>query len=58
MRHLRMMLLLRSLFAAFLAVLGVVLLATGDTVFGCLAIAFGTTNALLVGVLARRSRTS
>jgi hypothetical protein len=56
MARLRTLLVLRSLFAAFLIGFGAVLLAGGDTVFGCFAIAFGVTNAALVVVLARRSR--
>jgi len=56
MGRLRTMLVLRSLFALFLVGLGVVLLAGGDAVFGCFAIAFGLTNAALVAVLAQRVR--
>jgi hypothetical protein len=56
MARLRTLLVLRSLFAAFLVGFGGVLLVGGDTVFGCFAVAFGLTNAVLVLVLARRSR--
>jgi hypothetical protein len=56
MGRLRMILILRGLLAAFFAVLGIILLASGDTVFGLFAIAVGITNAVLIGVLARRAR--
>jgi hypothetical protein len=58
MGRLRTVLVLRSLFAAFLVGFGGFLLASGDAAFGCLAIAFGVTNAALVVVLVRRSRPS
>jgi hypothetical protein len=56
MGRLRMILILRGLLAAFFAVLGIILLAGGDTVFGLFAIAVGITNAVLIGVLVRRAR--
>jgi hypothetical protein len=56
MGRLRMILILRGLLAAFFVVLGIILLASGDTVFGLFAIAVGITNAVLIGVLVRRAR--
>jgi hypothetical protein len=56
MGRLCMILILRGLLAAFFGVLGVILLASGDTVFGLFAIAVGITNAVLIGVLVRRAR--
>ena len=56
MYRLRMILILRGLLAAFFVVLGIVLVASGDTVFGLFAIAVGITNAVLIGVLVRRAR--
>jgi hypothetical protein len=56
MDRLRTILILRGLLAAFFVVLGVVLVASGDTVFGLFAIAVGITNAVLIGVLVRRAR--
>jgi hypothetical protein len=56
MGRLRMILILRGLLAAFFGVLGIILLASGDTVFGLFAIAVGITNAVLIGVLVRRAR--
>jgi hypothetical protein len=56
MDRLRMILILRGLLAAFFVVLGIVLVASGDTVFGLFAIAVGITNAVLIGVLVRRAR--
>jgi hypothetical protein len=56
MGRLRMILILRGLLAAFFAVLGIILLASGDTVVGLFAIAVGITNAVLIGVLVRRAR--
>lgn len=56
MGRLRMILILRGLLAAFFGVLGIILLASGDTVFGIFAIAVGITNAVLIGVLVRRAR--
>jgi hypothetical protein len=54
--RLRTILIMRSLLAAFFVVLGIVLLADGDVVFGVFAIAVGITNAVLIGVLVRRAR--
>ena len=56
MDRLRKILILRGLLAAFFVVLGIVLVASGDTVFGLFAIAVGITNAVLIGVLVRRAR--
>ena len=56
MGRLRTILLLRSGLALFFAVFGVVLLATGNTVFGVFAIVVGIVNAALVFVIARRAR--
>jgi hypothetical protein len=54
--RLRAILLLRGALAAFLLVLGVVLLATGSVAFGVFAIAAAIVNAVLIAVLARRAR--
>jgi drug/metabolite transporter (DMT)-like permease len=56
MDRLRTILILRGLLAAFFVVLGVVLLAGGDTVFGLFAVAVGVVNAALIGVVAHRAR--
>ena len=56
MDRLRMILVLRGLLATFFVVLGVILVTSGDTVFGLFAIAVGITNAVLIGVLVRRAR--
>ena len=56
MDRLRTILILRGLLAAFFVVLGIVLLAGGDAVFGAFAIAVGITNAVLIGVVIRRAR--
>jgi hypothetical protein len=56
MERLRMILILRGLLATFFVVLGVILVTSGDTVFGIFAIAVGITNAVLIGVLVRRAR--
>ena len=50
-----MILVLRGLLATFFVVLGVILVTSGDTVFGLFAIAVGITNAVLIGVLVRRA---
>jgi hypothetical protein len=55
-RRLRAILVVRGGLALFLVVLGVVLLATGSTLFGVFAVGAGTVNAGLVVVLARRAR--
>jgi hypothetical protein len=54
--RLRTILVLRGALAAFFFVLGVLLLATGNTVFGVFAIAVGMVNTTLIVVLARRAR--
>jgi hypothetical protein len=54
--RLRTILIMRGLLAAFFFVLGVVLLADGDVVFGVFAIAVGITNSVLIGVVIRRAR--
>ena len=56
MDRLRTILILRGLFAAFFVILGIVLLATGDTVFGLFAVAVSITNAVLIGVVIRQAR--
>jgi hypothetical protein len=56
MDRLRMILILRGLLATFFVVLGVILVTSGDTVFGLFAIAVGITNAVLIGVVIRRAR--
>ena len=56
MDRLRTILILRGLLAAFFVVLGIVLLAGGNTVFGLFAVAVGITNAVLIGVVIRRAR--
>ena len=56
MDRLRTILILRGLLAAFFVVLGIVLLAGGDAVFGAFAVAVGITNAVLIGVVIRRAR--
>jgi len=54
--RLRTILLLRGALALFLAVLGVVLLASGTLVFGVFALVAALVNAVLIGILARRAR--
>ena len=54
--RLRMILLMRGLLALFFVVLGVVVLTSGDVVFGIFAVAIGAVNAALIVVLARRAR--
>jgi hypothetical protein len=54
--RLRAILLLRGGLATFFLVLGIVLVATGNAVFGLFAIAVAIVNAVLVAVLARRAR--
>ena len=56
MRRLRSILLLRGALALFFFVLGVVLLATGNVVFGVFAIVFAIVNASLIGVIVRKAR--
>jgi hypothetical protein len=54
--RLRTILILRGLLAAFFVVLGFVLVAGGDAVFGGFAIIVGIVNAGLIVVVARRAR--
>jgi hypothetical protein len=54
--RLRAILVLRGLLAGFFVVLGIVLLATGNAVFGLFAIAVAVVNAGLIVVLARKAR--
>jgi hypothetical protein len=56
MDRVRAILLLRGALAAFFLVLGVVLLATGNAVFGVFAITVAIVNSVLIVVLARRAR--
>jgi hypothetical protein len=53
--RLRMILFMRGLLALFFVVLGVVLLTSGDVVFGIFAVAVGVVNAALIVVVARRA---
>jgi hypothetical protein len=54
--RLRAILLLRSALAVFMLVVGVVLLATDNLVFGLFAIAVAIVNAVLISVLVRKAR--
>jgi hypothetical protein len=54
--RLRAILILRGVLAAFFVVLGIVLLATGNVVFGLFSIAVAVVNAVLIVVLANRGR--
>ena len=56
MGRLRAILVLRGALALFFLVLGVVLLATGNVVFGVFAVAVAVVNAALVTVLVRKAR--
>ena len=56
MDRLRAILLLRSALAVFFLVLGIVLVATGNVVFGVFAMVFALVNAVLVVVITRRAR--
>ena len=56
MGRLRTILLLRGALALFLAGLGVVLLVSGDVVFGVFALAAAIVNTALIVALARRAR--
>ena len=58
MARLRAILLLRAALALFFLVLGVVLLASGNVVFGVFAAAVAIVNATLIVVLARKARGS
>jgi hypothetical protein len=54
--RLRAILLLRATLAVFMLVVGVVLLATDNLVFGLFAIAVAIVNAVLISVLVRKAR--
>jgi hypothetical protein len=54
--RLRAILLLRGALALFFLALGVVLLATGNAVFGVFAIVVAIVNATLIVVIARKAR--
>ncbi len=56
MDRLRAILLLRGALAAFLFVLGVVLLTTGNLVFGVFAVVAASVNAALIVVVAHKAR--
>ncbi|HEU5309624.1 MAG TPA: hypothetical protein VFW97_20055 [Acidimicrobiia bacterium] len=56
MDRLRAILLLRATLAVFMLVVGVVLLATDNLVFGLFAIAVAIVNAVLISVLVRKAR--
>jgi hypothetical protein len=55
MPRLRAILVLRAALATAFVVLGIVVIAAGEPVFGALAIAFGISNGVLVAYLRRRS---
>jgi hypothetical protein len=56
--RLRAILLLRGALALFFLVFGVVLLATGNVVFGIFAVVVAIVNSALIAVLVRRARRS
>jgi hypothetical protein len=56
MDRLRAILLMRGALALFFVILGVVLLAGDNVVFGVFAIAVGVVNAVLIAVVAHRAR--
>ena len=56
MDRLRAILLLRGALALFFVALGIVLLATGNVVFGVFAVVVALVNAALIVVLARKAR--
>ena len=56
MDRLRAILLLRGALALFFLALGVVLVATGNIVFGVFAIAVAIVNATLIAVIVRKAR--
>lgn len=58
MGRLRTIIRVRAALALVFGVGGLVVLATGETVFGLLMVAFGVTNAVLVYVVVRRARAS
>lgn len=55
MARLRTILILRAGLAAVFVVLGIVVIAAGEPLFGALAIAFGLSNGMLVVYLRRRT---
>jgi hypothetical protein len=54
--RLRAILLLRGTLAVFFLVLGVVLVATGNVVFGVFAIVVAIVNTALIAVIVRKAR--
>jgi len=56
--RLRAILLLRSALALFFFALGIVLLVTGNMVFGVFAVVVSLVNAALIVVLARNARSA
>jgi hypothetical protein len=54
--RLRAILILRGVLASFFLVLGIVLLLTGNTVFGVFAIVVALVNTALIVLLAKRTR--
>lgn len=56
MKSLRTVIRVRTAVAVLFVLGGLVVLATGETVFGLLMVAFGATNAVLVAVVLRRAR--
>jgi hypothetical protein len=54
--RLRAIFIMRGALALFFLVLGIVLLATGNVVFGVFAVAVAVVNAVLIFVLARKAR--
>lgn len=56
MGRLRTIIRVRAAVAVLFVVAGLVVVATGETVFGLLMLAFGITNAVLVVIVVRRAR--
>ena len=56
MDRLRSILILRGVLATFFVILGIVLVATGDTVFGLFAVVVGIANAVLIVVVTHQAR--
>jgi len=56
MGRLRTIIRVRATLAIVFFLVGLVVVATGKTVFGLLMVAFGATNAVLVVVIVRRAR--
>jgi hypothetical protein len=54
--RLRAILVLRGVLASFFLVLGIVLVVTGNAVFGVFAIAVAIVNTVLILLLARKAR--